>query len=97
MKYWYEPAIEVSKETIEINNVEAIISSSWPVTSHIIAKDLKKEYNLKWIADLRDLWNLNPYIKHTFIRNYFEKKLEIRTFEYADVLTTTTELASKKT
>lgn len=96
MKYWYEPAIKVSKEAIEVNNIEAIISSSWPVTSHIIAKDLKKEYNLKWIADLRDLWNLNPYIKHTFIRNYFEKKLEIETFEYADVLTTTTELASKK-
>jgi len=96
MKYWYEPAIEVSKEAIEINNIEAIISSSWPVTSHIIAKDLKKEYNLKWIADLRDLWNLNPYVKHTFIRNYFEKKLEIETFKYADVLTTTTELSSKK-
>lgn len=96
MKYWYEPAIKVSKEAIEVNNIEAIISSSWPVTSHIIAKDLKKKYNLKWIADLRDLWNLNPYVKHTFIRNYFEKKLEIETFEYADVLTTTTELASKK-
>lgn len=96
MKYWYEPAIKVSKEAIEVNNIEAIISSSWPVTSHIIAKDLKKKYNLKWIADLRDLWNLNPYVKHTFIRNYFEKKLEIETLEYADVLTTTTELASKK-
>lgn len=96
MKYWYEPAIKVSKEAIEVNNIEAMISSSWPVTSHIIAKDLKKKYNLKWIADLRDLWNLNPYVKHTFIRNYFEKKLEIETFEYADVLTTTTELASKK-
>lgn len=96
MKYWYEPAIKVSKEAIEVNNIEAMISSSWPVTSHRIAKDLKKKYNLKWIADLRDLWNLNPYVKHTFIRNYFEKKLEIETFEYADVLTTTTELASKK-
>ncbi|RBQ23101.1 hypothetical protein ALNOE001_11170 [Candidatus Methanobinarius endosymbioticus] len=95
MKYWYEPAMELSKEVIEINNIEAIISSSWPVTSHIIAKDLKKEYNLKWIADLRDLWNLNPYVKHTFIRNHFEKKLEIETFRYADVLTTTTELSTE--
>lgn len=95
MKYWYEPAIEVSKEAIEVNNIEAIISSSWPITSHVIANDLKKLYNLNWIADLRDLWNLNPYVKHTFIRNYFEKKLEIETFKYADVLTTTTDLASK--
>ena len=95
MKYWYEPAMEVSKEAIEVNDIEAIISSSWPVTSHIIAKDLKKQYNINWIADLRDLWNLNPYVNHTFIRNHFEKKLEIETFKYADVLTTTTKLASE--
>ncbi|MPL58113.1 hypothetical protein SDC9_03644 [bioreactor metagenome] len=95
MKYWYEPAMEVSKEAIELNDIEAIISSSWPVTSHIIAKDLKKQYNINWIADLRDLWNLNPYVNHTFIRNHFEKKLEIETFKYADVLTTTTKLASE--
>jgi len=93
MKYWYEPAIEIAKEVIEINNIEAIISSSWPITSHIIAKNLKKEYNIPWIADLRDLWNMNPYVHHTFIRNYFEKRLEIKTFKYADVLTTTTNLA----
>lgn len=100
MKYWYKPAMEASKEIIgdENKNIKAIISSSWPITSHIIAKDLKKEYkdhNLSWIADLRDLWNMNPYIKHTFIRNYFEKKLEQKTFKYADVLTTTTELSAK--
>lgn len=93
MKYWYEPAMEVSKEAIEVNDIQAIISSSWPVTSHIIAKDLKKQYKLKWIADLRDLWNMNPYVNHTFIRNHFERKLEIETLKYADVLTTTTDLA----
>lgn len=93
MKYWYEPAMEVSKEAIEVNDIQTIISSSWPVTSHIIAKDLTKQYNLKWIADLRDLWNMNPYVNHIFIRNHFEKKLEVETFKYADVLTTTTDLA----
>lgn len=95
MKYWYEPAIEVSKEAIEINDIQTIISSSWPVTSHIIAKNLTQEYNLKWIADLRDLWNMNPYVNHTFIRNHFEKNLEIETFKYADILTTTTDLAGE--
>jgi glycosyltransferase involved in cell wall biosynthesis len=94
-KYWYEPAMEVSKEIIEINNIKAIISSSWPATSHIIAKDLKNQYNISWIADFRDIWNMNPYLNHTFIRTYFEKKLEIETLQYADVLTTTTNLAKK--
>ena len=95
MKYWYDGAIEASKEAIEVNDIQTIISSSWPVTSHIIAKNLTQQYNLKWIADLRDLWNMNPYVNHTFIRNHFEKKLEIETFKYANVLTTTTDLATK--
>jgi glycosyltransferase involved in cell wall biosynthesis len=96
MKYWYKPAMEVSKEAIEVNDIKAIISSSWPITSHIIAKDLKKQYNIGWVADLRDLWNLNPYVNHTFLRNYFEKKLEIETLKTADILTTTTELANER-
>ena len=95
MKYWYEPAFEKSCEIIEKENISAIISSSFPITSHIIAHDLKEKYNIPWIADLRDLWNLNPYIHHTFIRNYFEKRLELKTFENADILTTTTSLACK--
>ncbi len=94
MKYWYEPAMEYSSKIIEEENINAIISSSWPVTAHKIGKDLKKKYNIPWIADLRDLWNMNPYINHTHIRNYFEKRLEINTFNHADALTTTTPLAA---
>ena len=75
--------------------IDAIISSSWPITCHTIAKDLKEKHDIPWIADLRDLWNLNPYVSHTFIREYFEKRLELKTFENADALTTTTDLAAE--
>ena len=95
MKYWYKPAFEKSCQIIEKENISGIISSSFPITCHSIAHDLKEKYNIFWIADLRDLWNLNPYIKHTFIRNYFEKRLELKTFENVDVLTTTTPIAKK--
>ncbi|MDL2246973.1 glycosyltransferase [Methanobrevibacter sp. OttesenSCG-928-K11] len=95
MKYWYDPCFNAASEIIENEEIDGIISSSWPITSHVIANDLKNKYNIPWIADLRDLWNLNPYISHNFIRNFFEKRLEIKTFENADALTTTTPLASK--
>ena len=95
MKYWHESAFEEASKLIEEEEIDAIISSSWPITCHTIAKDLNEKYNLPWIADLRDLWNLNPYVSHTFIRNYFEKRLELKTFENADALTTTTDLAAK--
>ena len=95
MKYWYESAFGEASKIIEEEEVGAIISSSWPITCHTIAKDLRDRYDIFWIADLRDLWNLNPYVSHSFIRNYFERRLELKTFENADVLTTTTDLASK--
>ena len=95
MKYWAKPAFEACSEIIESEDIKGIISSSFPVTAHTIAHDLKEKYNIPWIADLRDLWNMNPYINHTFIRNYFEKRLELKTFENVDILTTTTPLAKK--
>ena len=95
MKYWYESAFKEASKIMDTEEIDAIISSSWPITCHTIAKDLKERQNIPWIADLRDLWNLNPYVSHTFIRNYFEKRLELKTFENADALTTTTDLAAE--
>ena len=95
MKYWKEPAIEAACEIIENEKIDAILSTSSPVTAHVIAHDLKNKYDIPWVADLRDLWNLNPYITHNFIRSYFEKRLEMKTFENVDALTTTTELAKQ--
>ena len=74
MKYWKKPAIEAASEIVENENIDAILSTSSPVTSHIIAHDLKEKYDIPWVADLRDLWNLNPYINHNFIRKHFEKR-----------------------
>ena len=95
MKYWHESAFKEASKIMDEEEIDAIISSSWPITCHTIAKDLKERQNIPWIADLRDLWNLNPYVSHTFIRNYFEKRLELKTFENADALTTTTDLAAE--
>ena len=95
MKYWHESALKEASKIMNNEEIDAIISSSWPITCHTIAKDLKERQNIPWIADLRDLWNLNPYVSHTFIRNYFEKRLELKTFENADALTTTTDLAAE--
>lgn len=94
MKYWHESAFREASKIIEEEEIDGIISSSWPITCHTIAKDLKDMYDIPWIADLRDLWNLNPYVSHTHVREFFEKRLELKTFENTDVLTTTTNLAA---
>lgn len=95
MKYWRKPAFEAASEIIENEKIDAILSTSSPVTSHLVAHDLNEKYGIPWAADLRDLWNLNPYINHNPIRRHFEKRLEMKTFKNAAALTTTTELAKK--
>ena len=95
MKYWHGPAFKAACDIIEKEEIAGIISSSWPITCHTIAKDLKRKYGIPWIADLRDLWNLNPYVSHTAIRTRFERNLEMKTFEDVDVLTVTTDLAAQ--
>ncbi len=87
-KNWYKPAIEAGSKILENESFDAIISSSSPVTCHLVAQKLKKDHNIPWIADLRDLWTQNPYMDHFFLRDYFEKRLELKTLRYADIITT---------
>lgn len=88
-KNWYKYALESGSNLLFHENFDAMISSSHPVTSHLIAYQLKKEYNLPWIADLRDLWTQNPYWDHILIRKILEKRLESKTLKEANAITTT--------
>ncbi len=70
---------------------DAMISSSGPVTAHIVASSLKKTVDVPWVADFRDLWTLNPYIEHGWLRTRVERRLECRTLAPADALVTTSQ------
>jgi len=87
---WYNYGIDVGNKIIQNEQIDAIISSSPPITTHLIAKTLSEKYQIPWIADFRDLWTQNHYHSHTKIRQYFEKKLELKTLSQASAITTTT-------
>jgi len=95
-KNWKFPAIKAVEEFLQKEKVDAIISSSSPVTSHIIAKELKSKYRIPWIADLRDLWTQNHNYHHGWIRKLFEKRLELKTLLSADALVTVSPPWTKK-
>jgi glycosyltransferase involved in cell wall biosynthesis len=95
-KSWYRVATDAGKTSLKNNNFDAIISSSPPKTSHLIAKNLKKKYGTPWIADMRDLWTQGDYDLHTPIRRLLERKLEIRTLAIADALIATTPQSAER-
>lgn len=86
-KRWNEHAIAAAEEIIKKESVEGMISV-WPVTSHVIARELKTKHGVPWIADLADLWSDNSAYPYGRIRKWFDRRLERRTLKDADVLTT---------
>lgn len=94
-KGWYKFGFEAGIKLLKEDNYDALISSSYPVTSHLIAKDLKKHYNIHWVADFRDLWTQNHYYPYSFFRKLIETRLEKKTMEMADALTTVSQPLSE--
>jgi len=90
-KRWYSIAVKTGMKIMKEGNFKAIISSSGPVTTHLVAKELKIKYNIPWIADLRDLWTQNHNYSYGILRKWFERRLEVNMFSWADALVTVSE------
>ena len=95
-KGWRAFAVEAGNNFLQQESVNAMISTSSPVTSHIVAKELKEKHDIPWIADLRDLWTQNHYYPYSPLRRAIERRLELRTLHKADALVTVSEPASSK-
>jgi len=85
---WVRPALSAARLAVRQHDISMLFSTSPPVSSHVIASRLQRETGLPWIADFRDLWTQNHYIKHTLPRNALEEWLEKRTMRNAIHLAT---------
>lgn len=85
-KGWQRFAVEAGKDILRQENIKAMISTAPPVTSHIIAKKLKDEFKIPWVADFRDLWTQNHYYLYGPLRKVIERRLELNTLSMADAL-----------
>jgi hypothetical protein len=93
-KGWRRFAVEAGKDILRQQAIKALITTSPPVTGHIIAKRLKDEFKIPWVADFRDLWTQNYYYPYSPLRRRVERKLEVRTLAAADALVTVSEPAA---
>lgn len=95
-KNWYGSALDASDDLFNNNAFDAIISSSRPVTSHLIANELKKKFKIPWIADLRDLWTQNHTYSFSRYRKFFDTKLEKKVLGNANEITTVSQPLKNK-
>lgn len=91
-KSWQIYAMPVAKKILDNEHIDTIISSSSPIISHIIAKNLKEQYQIPWVADLRDLWSQNHNYPFGKLRKFFDFRLERDILSKANAIVTVSPL-----
>lgn len=85
---WYRQALAAGRELLRRERFDAIYSTSPPETAHLIARQLKGEFGVPWVADLRDLWSLDHFRRRSGLKLFLLDKLERLVFRDADALIT---------
>jgi glycosyltransferase involved in cell wall biosynthesis len=73
---WIPAAIARALAITRRQHFDAVISTSPPVSAHIVACAVALRRGLPWVADYRDLWHGNPYVERGPARTRVEFELE---------------------
>jgi len=91
-KYWIKPSVKYLKKYLKEENIDTIITTGPPHSLHLIGLHLRKELNIKWLADFRDPWTTIGYhseLKLTEKSKEKHKELEAAVLQTADTIVTT--------
>ena len=71
---WNKFAIEKAIELIQLHNIDSIVTTSPPHSTQLIGLELKRMFNIHWLADMRDPWTVIYYNKELFRTSLAKKK-----------------------
>ena len=84
---WLRNAVKEGRKIVKAYQPNIILSSAPPYTAHLVARKLKSEFSIPWIADFRDPWlenhAYNTVGRMNLVKN-INKKLELNTLIHAD-------------
>jgi glycosyltransferase involved in cell wall biosynthesis len=90
-KGWNRYALKKAAELISELNIQAVITTGTPHSSHLIGLALKQRFALPWIADFRDPW-IDAYYYDMFYQTRFarwiDRRLENKVLKKSDLITT---------
>lgn len=88
-KFWIKPSVRFLIKYLNINHIDAIVSTGPPHSMHLIALGVKKKLKLPWLADFRDPWTDIDFYKDLKISAYADdrhKTLELQTIKGCDAM-----------
>lgn len=86
---WIRPAFESARVLAAQQKFDAVLSV-WPVSSHLVARQLKRIAGIPWVADFPDPWSENHAYPYGRIRRFVDRWLERRVLADADAVTAAT-------
>lgn len=55
---WVRAAVRKGRSLVQKNRYDAVVSTSPPISSHLIGRELSRRFNVPWVADFRDFWTI---------------------------------------
>lgn len=89
---WAPYATEMGRRLLGEGQIRVLYSTSSPITSHLVALRLKRQFHIPWVADFRDLWVSFPgHTSVTPLHGRIERSIERRIVLGADRIIANTE------
>jgi len=88
-KFWVKPSVNYLTRYLEKNPTDVVITTGPPHSMHLIGLGIKKQLNIKWVADFRDPWTKIDFYPDLLLTKYADKKhhlLEKKVLEKADLI-----------
>ncbi len=85
---WVPFALAEGRRLLASDRFDAILSSSGPPSSHLVAARLQRHARLPWVADYRDLWSDNAWDHRIPPFRWLERRLERLVLRRASYITT---------
>lgn len=89
-KYAYKKAVEIIKK----EDIKYVITSSPPHSTQLIGLKLKKNFDIKWIADFRDPWTdiyYYKFLRNSVLSDSVNRKYEKQVLLNSDIVLTVSE------
>lgn len=87
-RLWQMFSVKKAIDIVKNGDFKMLYSTSQPFSTHLLAMEIKKVFpELPWVADFRDEWTHNAFVKaygYSKRRIEKERKMERKVFEMAD-------------
>lgn len=73
-RFWIKPSVKLLNSWLKENPVDAVLSTGPPHSVHLIARGVKKQHQIPWLADFRDPWTNIDFYDQLMLTRWADRK-----------------------